>query len=33
LHSSNFKIDEEALTTGAGGMAWLAFKFMTNQIK
>lgn len=33
LHSNNFKIDEEALTTGAGGMAWLAWKFITNQIK
>jgi len=33
LHSNNFKIDEEALTIGAGGMAWLAWKFITNQIK
>lgn len=29
LHSSTFRIDEEALTTGMGGMAWLAWKFMT----
>ncbi len=30
LHSSTFQIDEKALDTGAGGMAWLAWKFMTD---
>lgn len=30
LHSSTFQIDEKALETGAGGMAWLAWKFMTD---
>jgi len=29
LHSSNFQIDEKALKIGMGGMAWLAWKFMT----
>jgi len=29
LHSSTFRIDEKALETGMGGMAWLAWKFMT----
>ena len=29
LHSANFCIDEEALSTGFGGMAWLAWKFIT----
>jgi hippurate hydrolase len=29
LHSANFCIDEEALITGFGGMAWLAWKFIT----
>jgi amidohydrolase len=28
LHSSTFQIDEKALKTGMGGMAWLAWKFM-----
>lgn len=28
LHSSTFKIDEKALETGTGGMAWLALKFL-----
>ena len=28
LHSSTFRIDEESLRTGMGGMAWLAWKFM-----
>jgi len=28
LHSSTFRIDEKALETGMGGMAWLAWKFM-----
>jgi len=30
LHSPTFQIDEKALTTGMGGMAWLAWKFMTE---
>jgi hippurate hydrolase len=30
LHSSTFQIDEKALETGMGGMAWLAWKFMTE---
>ena len=30
LHSSTFRIDEESLKTGMGGMAWLAWKFMTT---
>ena len=30
LHSSNFQIDEKALETGTGGMAWLAWKFMNE---
>ncbi|MEI8085579.1 MAG: M20 family metallopeptidase [Paludibacter sp.] len=28
LHSANFQIDEKALETGVGGMAWLAWRFM-----
>ncbi|MFA6582496.1 MAG: amidohydrolase, partial [Paludibacter sp.] len=28
LHSSTFRIDEKALETGTGGMAWLAWKFL-----
>jgi len=28
LHSSTFRIDEQALQTGMGGMAWLAWKFI-----
>lgn len=30
LHSSTFQIDEKALKTGMGGMAWLAWKFINN---
>ena len=30
LHSSNFQIDEKALETGVGGLAWLAWRFMTS---
>jgi hippurate hydrolase len=30
LHSSSFQIDEKALEIGMGGMAWLAWKFITN---
>ena len=30
LHSSTFRIDEESLKTGMGGMAWLAWKFLTE---
>jgi len=30
LHSSTFQIDEKALETGMGGMAWLAWSFMTE---
>ncbi len=30
LHSSNFYIDEQALKVGAGGLAWLAWKFITE---
>lgn len=30
LHSSSFRIDESALATGMGGMAWLAWKFLTD---
>jgi hippurate hydrolase len=29
LHSSTFRIDEKALEIGTGGMAWLAWKFLT----
>lgn len=32
LHSANFQIDEEALRTGMGGMAWLAWKFLNNDM-
>ena len=28
LHSATFRIDEEALQTGAGGMAWIAYSFL-----
>ena len=28
LHSNDFRIDEEALLTGTGGLAWLAWKFL-----
>ena len=31
LHSTNFMIDLDALKTGTGGLAWLAWKFMTCQ--
>ena len=31
LHSSTFQIDEKALETGMGGMAWLAWKFLTEK--
>lgn len=31
LHSSTFRIDEKALETGMGGMAWLAIKFLTEN--
>ena len=30
LHSANFKIDEEALLTGTGGLAWLAYRFLSS---
>ncbi len=30
LHSGDFKIDEEALLTGTGGLAWLALKFLAS---
>jgi hippurate hydrolase len=30
LHSSTFQIDEKSLSTGMGGMAWLAWRFMTT---
>ena len=30
LHSSTFQLDEKALETGAGGMAWLAWKFLNS---
>jgi len=30
LHSATFQIDEKALQTGMGGMAWLAWKFIKN---
>ena len=30
LHSSTFQIDEKALETGMGGMAWLAWRFLTT---
>lgn len=29
-HTSTFRIDEEALIAGAGGMVWLAYKLMTE---
>jgi amidohydrolase len=28
LHSATFRIDENALLTGTGGMAWLAYRFL-----
>ena len=31
LHSSTFQIDEKALETGTGGLAWLAWKFLTEK--
>ena len=30
LHSSSFHIDEKALETGTGGLAWLAWRFLTT---
>ena len=30
LHSATFQIDEKALETGMGGMAWLAWKFLND---
>lgn len=30
LHSSNFIIDEDALLTGTAGMAWLAYRFLSE---
>ena len=30
LHSANFRIDENALLTGVGGMVWLAWSFMNE---
>lgn len=33
LHSSNFQIDEKALGIGVGGLAWLAWSFMTSGVK
>ena len=30
LHSSTFQLDEKALETGTGGMAWLAWKFLNS---
>lgn len=30
LHTANFSIDEAALQTGAGGMAWLAWRFLND---
>ena len=30
LHTATFRIDEEALKTGAGGLAWIAYRFMTE---
>jgi hippurate hydrolase len=32
LHSENFKIDLPALKTGTGGLAWLAWKFISESI-
>ena len=31
LHSSDFRIDEKALETGTGGMAWLAWSFLNQH--
>ncbi|MFT3753628.1 MAG: M20 family metallopeptidase [Paludibacter sp.] len=31
LHSSTFHIDEKALETGMGGMAWLAWRFLNEK--
>jgi hippurate hydrolase len=31
LHSSTFRVDEKALETGTGGMAWLAWNFLTKE--
>ncbi|HLP06432.1 MAG TPA: M20/M25/M40 family metallo-hydrolase, partial [Paludibacter sp.] len=30
LHTATFRIDEKALATGMGGMAWLAWKFLND---
>jgi len=30
LHSATFKIDEDALVTGFGGIAWLAWSFLNE---
>ncbi len=32
LHSSEFQIDEKALKTGTGGLAWLAWRFLETAI-
>lgn len=31
LHSSTFRIDEAALETGAGGLVWLAYRFLNSK--
>ncbi|MDD3321830.1 MAG: M20 family metallopeptidase [Paludibacter sp.] len=31
LHSSTFQIDEKSLETGAGGMTWLAWRFLNDK--
>jgi hippurate hydrolase len=31
LHSANFKVDLNALKIGTGGLAWLAWKFITDN--
>lgn len=33
LHSATFKIDEDALKTGFGGLAWLAWRFLNSSIQ
>ena len=33
LHSSNFNIDEDALKTGMGNLAWLTLQFLRDLKK
>lgn len=31
LHTSTFRIDDNALKTGLGGLTWLAWRFLSNK--